>query len=159
MHNLFQKWAYRDNSSSFHTSWPENYCMALILQHYWQDLNTCPKVVGARGTKTAAKCVSLGQDGSRDAYRLSRWEVDCDFHHFPQGRRWSHDWAKAYDYWPPLTSTRKVRASKHLCLQLVTTFTSPLARVQNEIQSHATFCVSLTFHNVISCVFRQQVAS
>lgn len=37
--------------------------MTLILQHYWQPLNTCPKAVWIRGTQTAVKRVSLGQEG------------------------------------------------------------------------------------------------
>lgn len=78
MHNLFQKWACRGNSSSFHTSWPEKCCSALILQHYWQDLKTCPKAVGARGTKTAVKRVSRSVSTGAEmhiAFPGEKWTV------------------------------------------------------------------------------------
>lgn len=71
MHNLFFK---NEPAGLIHPAFilADLKNMALILQHYWRSLNTCPKAVGARGTQTAFKCVSHGQDRGRDAYLLPR---------------------------------------------------------------------------------------
>lgn len=89
--------------------------MALILQHYWQSVNTCPKAIGARGTQMAVKYVSVGfspqlrcmqpfqvMHGLRLPSReMTTWQS--------QGMTTDHH----------STSTLKVTASKHWRLQLV----------------------------------------
>lgn len=75
--------------------------MALILQHYWQPLNTCPKAVNARGTQTAVKYVSLGKIGGLKCKTPLQLINGLRRPSYPPGGKGPHDWAKAW----PLTTT------------------------------------------------------
>lgn len=115
--------------------------MALILQHYWQSLNTCPKAVSARGTQTAVKCVSLGQGGQKciTPFQVINglWRPS-----YPPGEKRPHDRAKA---WPLTTTHLNHQRSKQANARVYSLSPlfggRPLPRIQNGTPSPDVFCV------------------
>lgn len=107
--------------------------MALILQHYWQSVNTCPKAIAARGTQTAVKYVSVGfspQKRCTQPFQVMHglWLPSREMTSWlSQGMTTDHH----------STPARKVTAGKRL--QLVSLSVGSLAKMQN-------FTSSTTLH-------------